>query len=41
MSKQGAWDLCQRALKQQETYAGEYFSPADRERAIAVLTDTD
>lgn len=41
MSKQGAWDLYQRAVKQQETHAGEYFSPAERERAIAVLTDND
>lgn len=41
MSKQGAWDLYQRAVKQQESYAGEYFSPAERERAVAVLTDTD
>ena len=41
MSKQGAWDLYQRAIKQQETYAGEFFSPAERQRAIAVLTDTD
>lgn len=41
MSKQGAWDLYQRAIKQQERYAGEYLSPAERERASAVLTDTD